>query len=72
MSNISMQRYLVTQKSVPEGLSRQVTVYGQGPDFDKAFNMNVAIGQYLPADDPRKPRAFAVLSIKVHQELLEP
>lgn len=52
-----------------EGLSRRVTVYGQGPDFDKAFNMNVAIGQYLPADDPRNPRAFAVLGAKVHQEL---
>lgn len=51
------------------GRSRRVTVYGQGPDFDKAFNMNVAIGQYLPADDPRNPRAFAVLGAKAHNEL---
>lgn len=51
------------------GRSRRVTVYGQGPDFDKAFNMHTAIGQFLPADDPRNPRAFAVLGAKVHQEL---
>lgn len=49
--------------------SRRVTVYGQGPDFDKAFNMNAAIGQFLPADDQRNPRAFAVLGAKVHEEL---
>lgn len=52
-----------------EGRSRRVTVYGQGPDFDKAFNMSVAIGQFLPADDPRNPRAFAVLGAKAHSEL---
>lgn len=51
------------------GRSRRVTVYGQGPDFDKAFNMRVAIGQSLPADDPRNPRAFAVLGAKAHSEL---
>ncbi len=49
--------------------SRRVTVYGQGSDFDRAFNMHVAIGQFLPADDPRNPRAFAVLGAKVHKEL---
>lgn len=51
------------------GRSRRVTVSGQGPDFDRAFNMHTAIGQFLPADDPRNPRAFAVLGAKVHQEL---
>lgn len=51
------------------GHSRRVTVYGQGPDFDRAFNMHTAIGQFLPADDPRNPRAFAVLGAKVHKEL---
>lgn len=51
------------------GRSRRVTVYGQGPDFDKAFNMHIAIGQFLPADDPRNPRAFAVLGAKAHSEL---
>lgn len=51
------------------GRSRRVTVYGQGPDFDQAFNMNVAVGRSLPADDPRNPRAFAVLGAKTHSEL---
>lgn len=51
------------------GRSRRVTVSGQGPDFDRAFNMHTAIGQFLPADDPRNPRAFAVLGAKVQKEL---
>ena len=36
-----------------QGRSRRVTVYGEGPDFSRAFNMQVAVGQFLPADDPR-------------------
>jgi len=51
------------------GRSRRVTISGQGPDFDRAFNMHTAIGRFLPADDPRNPRAFAVLGAKVHKEL---
>ena len=51
------------------GRSRRVTAYGQGPDFAKAFNMQVAIGQFLPDDDPRNPRAYVVLGAKVHKEL---
>ncbi len=51
------------------GRSRRVTVYGEGPDFSAAFNMRVAVGQYLPADDPRNPRAYAVLGSKVRTEL---
>lgn len=51
------------------GRSRRVTVYGQGPDFAKVFNMNVAIGQFLPADDPRNPRAYVVLGSKARTEL---
>lgn len=34
-----------------------------------AFNMPVASGRFLPADDPIAPRAFAVLGHKVRQEL---
>lgn len=51
------------------GLSRRVTAYGQGSDFSRAFNMQVEIGQFLPDDDPRNPRAYAVLGAKVHHEL---
>lgn len=52
-----------------QGLSRRVTAYGQGPDFARAFNMQVAIGQFLPNDDPRNPRAYVVLGAKVRTEL---
>jgi putative ABC transport system permease protein len=52
-----------------QGRSRRVTVYGQGPDFSRAFNMQVGIGQFLPDDDPRNPRAYVVLGSKVHTEL---
>ena len=51
------------------GRSRRVTVYGEGPDFSQVFNMKVEIGQFLPADDPRSPRAFAVLGSKARTEL---
>lgn len=52
-----------------QGRSRRVTAYGQGPSFDKAFNMQVAIGQFLPDDDPRNPRPYVVLGSKVRHEL---
>lgn len=52
-----------------QGRSRRVTVYGQSSDFPKVFNMNVAIGQFLPDDDPRNPRAYVVLGAKAHTEL---
>ena len=51
------------------GRSRRVTVYGEGPDFSQVFNMKVEIGQFLPADDPRSPRAYAVLGSKARTEL---
>lgn len=51
------------------GRSRRVTVYGEGPDFSRAFSMHVAVGQFLPPDDPRNPRAYAVLGSKVRSEL---
>lgn len=49
--------------------SRRVTLYGVGAEFAAAFRMRVALGQFLPADDPRTPRAFAVLGSKAAQEL---
>lgn len=51
------------------GRSRRVTVYGEGPDFPHVFNIKVAVGQFLPADDPRSPRAYAVLGSKARTEL---
>jgi len=49
--------------------TRRTTVFGMGPDFPAAFSMNVQLGQFLPADDPRSPRAFAVLGSKLKTEL---
>jgi len=49
--------------------SRRVTVYGVGPDFTQTFRMDVAIGGFLPPDDLRSPRAFAVLGAKARREL---
>ena len=49
--------------------SRRTTVFGMGPDMPIAFSMNVKLGQFLPHDDPRSPRAFAVLGSKLKTEL---
>jgi len=49
--------------------SRRTTIYGSGPDFPEAFSMPVALGQFLPQDNPLAPRALAVLGSKVRDEL---
>ncbi|MEK7437011.1 MAG: ABC transporter permease [Pseudomonadota bacterium] len=51
------------------GKSRRVTLYGVGADFAAAFRMRVAVGHFLPEDDPRSARAFAVLGSKAAREL---
>jgi len=50
------------------GRSRRVTLYGVGPDFAEALRMRVASGEFLPQEDPRSARAFAVLGSKVARE----
>lgn len=50
-------------------LSRRVTVYGVGPDMDRAFRLRVQSGRFLPPDDPRTARPHVVLGAKVRQEL---
>ena len=52
-----------------QGRGRRVTVYGVGPAFSQALNIKVAVGSFLPADDLRAPRAFAVLGAKARDEL---
>ena len=49
--------------------TRRTTVFGMGPDMPIAFSMEVQLGKFLPADDPRSPRAFAVLGSKLRTEL---
>lgn len=51
------------------GRKRRVTVYGTGHEFADAFRFEVASGGYLPPDDPRAPRSFAVLGSKMAQEI---
>ena len=51
------------------GRKRRVTVYGTGAEFAKAFRFEVGQGTYLPPDDPRAPRSFAVLGSKMAQEI---
>ena len=51
------------------GRSRRVTLYGVGPDFARALKMRVTSGEFLPQEDPRSARAFAVLGAKVANEL---
>lgn len=51
------------------GRERNVAVYAVGPDFDKAFRFDVAIGEFLPHDELERARNVAVLGAKVHAEL---
>jgi putative ABC transport system permease protein len=50
-------------------LSRRTTVFGVGSNVPAVWQIQVAKGQFLPADDPRTARAFAVLGSKLEQEL---
>lgn len=48
---------------------RRTMVFGMGSDMPEAFSMRVQLGKFLPDDDPRSPRAFAVLGSTLRQEL---
>ena len=50
---------------------RRTLVLGTSPAMPEAFSMQVRLGQFLPEDDPRRPRAFAVLGSKLHHELFD-
>jgi len=52
-----------------EGRTRRITVYGVGPEMDRAFRMRVQSGRFLPPDDLRTARPFVVLGQKVREEL---
>ena len=49
--------------------SRRTMVIGAGARVPEVWQMRVASGQFLPDDDPRAARAFAVLGSKMRQEL---
>jgi len=51
------------------GRERRVMVSGVGTAMPQIFQFQVALGEFLPPDDPRAPRAFAVLGSKLRDEL---
>jgi len=51
------------------GRERRTNVFGVGVGMLQVWSARMASGQFLPADDPRAARPFAVLGAKVHREL---
>jgi putative ABC transport system permease protein len=49
--------------------SRRTTIFGVGSNAPEVWQINVAMGRFLPDDDPRAARAFAVLGSKLRKEL---
>ena len=49
--------------------SRRTAVFGVGMSMPAVWQMRIAQGRFLPDDDPRTPRAFAVLGTTVKNEL---
>jgi putative ABC transport system permease protein len=62
---------IVAGNAVAQGNGRQrrVMVYGSGAHLPQMFQFSVAQGRYLPPDDARGARAYAVLGAKLQQEL---
>ncbi len=54
---------------VHEGKSRRVMINGVSHAMVNAMRMKVAVGDFLPDEDPRNARAFVVLGAKVAHEL---
>lgn len=48
---------------------RRCSVFGVGSAVPEVWQIKVAVGKFLPSDDQRAARAFAVLGSKLHQEL---
>ncbi|MBA1145805.1 ABC transporter permease [Ectothiorhodospiraceae bacterium WFHF3C12] len=51
------------------GRSRRTTILGVGPEMPEVFRFDVALGRFLPPDDPTQARPMVVLGSKVHEEL---
>jgi len=49
--------------------SRRSMIIGAGARVPEVWQMRIGSGQFLPDDDPRAARAFAVLGSKMRQEL---
>jgi putative ABC transport system permease protein len=48
---------------------RDTDVLGVGPDMNRAYRFNVALGRFLPADEGGSARPYVVLGYKVRREL---
>jgi putative ABC transport system permease protein len=53
------------------GRSRRTLVTGTSPNMTLVWSFNVALGEFLPPDDQRSPRALVVLGSKVRDELFD-
>ena len=51
------------------GRERRTTISGVGPEWPAVASFDTALGEFLPFDDPRAPRALAVLGSKLRDEL---
>jgi len=51
------------------GRTRRTAVYGVGVGMTTVWKFPVAMGRFLPDDEPTAARAFVVLGAKVHREL---
>lgn len=51
------------------GRTRRTTVFGTGPDVPAVWQIEPALGRFLPADEPRRARPFAVLGSTLRKEL---
>ena len=52
--------------------SRRTTVLGVGPDMPELWQLDVALGRFLPEDDARAARSFVVLGSRMRSELFGP
>jgi putative ABC transport system permease protein len=52
-----------------EGRTRRTTVLGVGSDVPRVFKFNMRFGTFLPPDDPRASRAYAVVGSTLRREL---
>lgn len=51
------------------GRQRRAAVFGVGPHVPEVWQVQLASGRFLPADDPGAPRALAVLGSRLRAEL---
>ena len=60
-----------TASVVSGGRERKVIVSGTGSEMTETLSFRVVLGNFLPADNPKTPRAYAVLGSKVRTELFD-